>query len=554
VTSNSKFDGSLFGGEGAIDFAHHGLDTYLFLRYLRTLLIIFIPLALVLLPVLLPLNYIRGRGGPEVSGLDQLSWTNVSSENTHRYWAHLVLALTVAAWVCHVARFELLKYTQLRHRRLASNIRSSTTTILVTDIPTDLLDDDRLRKLYDIFPHGVRTVSINKDRSKLAKVVEEREKVVIALEKAETRLIQKVQRANRSRRTEIRPDEAANGSGSSSMRPLWTEHLGRGDRETLRLPTQCLLWKVRVPYVGRIVDTIDYLRQELDRLNIEISDQQRRPQDFRLTDSAFIRFNRPIGAHMASQSVQHLRPHTMIARPAGEAPTDILWQNVSMTWLERYVRAYTVGIFAVALIVVATGPVAFTGLLSQVPYLVATFPSLQRLKTLPVWVLATLQGVLPACLFSTVMLGLPLLLYFMLSLQGTHTHVAAELLMQDYYFYFLFIQLFIVVSTSSSIAAVLSGSSRDATALATLIAQNLPKAGNYFFSYMVLQALSVSAATLLQAGRLVLLLVGFFTDNTPREKWQRRQDPVIKWGTFFPFYTNLAVIGSYENPIPRSLN
>ena len=71
------------------------------------LLKIFIPLGLVILPVLIPLNKVGGRDqNPighhtknvthySVTGLDQLAWGNVKPENTARYWAHLVLAVLV---------------------------------------------------------------------------------------------------------------------------------------------------------------------------------------------------------------------------------------------------------------------------------------------------------------------------------------------------------------------------------------------------------------------------------------------------------------------------
>lgn len=36
------------------------LDAYFFLRYLKTLLIVFLPIAIIMTPILVPLNYIGG--------------------------------------------------------------------------------------------------------------------------------------------------------------------------------------------------------------------------------------------------------------------------------------------------------------------------------------------------------------------------------------------------------------------------------------------------------------------------------------------------------------
>ena len=106
--------GKVISGREIIE--KRGLDAYLFLRYLITLLKIFVPLAVVILPVIVPLNLTAGRGAQSgVSGLDQLSWTNVSPAYTNRYWAHLVIVILVVVWVCRIARIELLCYTRLRY-------------------------------------------------------------------------------------------------------------------------------------------------------------------------------------------------------------------------------------------------------------------------------------------------------------------------------------------------------------------------------------------------------------------------------------------------------
>ena len=70
------------------------------------------------------------------------------------------------------------------------------------------------------------------------------------------------------------------------------------------------------------------------------------------------------------------------------------------------------------------------------------------------------------------------------------------------------------------------------------------KASNYFFFYLTLQGLSVSASALLQVGSLISWLILFpWTDRTPRQKWERQIGlPEIRWDTFYPLYTNLACI------------
>jgi len=123
-----------------------GLDAYFFLRYLRMLLHIFVPIASILLPTLLPLNYFSGGNN---AGLDKLSISNVDSQYVHnRLWAHLILAVLVIVY--YVVFRELRGYIRVRHR-------ASATTVLVSGIPRKWLTREALAGLYDVFPGGSRT-------------------------------------------------------------------------------------------------------------------------------------------------------------------------------------------------------------------------------------------------------------------------------------------------------------------------------------------------------------------------------------------------------------
>src|SRR5690606_1633031 len=73
---------------------------------------------------------------------------------------------------------------------------------------------------------------------------------------------------------------------------------------------------------------------------------------------------------------------------------------------------------------------------------------------------------------------------------------------------------------------------------------SLPKASNFFVSYLILQGLALSGGALLNIGGLVVYkLLGAILDNTPRKKWNRWSTLTgLGWGTVFPVYTNLCVI------------
>lgn len=326
--------------------------------------------------------------------------------------------------------------------------------------------------------------------------------------------------------------------------PVWKKYIREKDRETMRLPVFGLSWMPSLFLVGHKVDTIDHCRKELARLNLEIEMDQQHPEKFPLMNSAFVQFNHQVAAHMACQSVSHHVPKQMAPRIVEISPDDVIWDNMSIGWWERYLRTFGILTLVCGMVVGWAFPVAFTGLLSQISYLQSTFPWLEWLQRLPDWFLSAIQGVLPPLFLAILMVLLPLILRFLCRAQGLHTGMAIELTVQNYYFAFLFVQLFLVVAISSSFSTIIHNVT-DVTSWPQMLAQNIPMSSNYFFSYMILQALSVSAGALVQIFSLVSwFLLAPWLDNTARKKWGRTTNLLqMQWGTFFPVYTTLASIG-----------
>ena len=328
-------------------------------------------------------------------------------------------------------------------------------------------------------------------------------------------------------------------------KPVWTRYLTEKDREFMRLPIFGWQWMISLPLVGQKVDTIDYCRKEVARLNAEIEQDQKTPERFPLMNSAFVQFNHQVAAHMACQAVSHHIPNQMAPRVVEISPDDVIWDNMSMRWWEYYIRPAVVIVIIVGLIIGWAFPVSFTAILSQIRTLTGTVKWLHWLAAAPDEVFSIIQGVLPQALLALLLFLLPIILRFLAKTQGDYTGMAVELSVQKYYFAFLFVQVFLVISISSGITSIIDQVTRDPQSVPAILAQNLPKASNYFFSYLLLQALSVSAGDLVQIfGLIEWFLLAPLLDNTARQKWHRQTLlPNMQWGTFFPVYTNLACIG-----------
>ena len=337
-------------------------------------------------------------------------------------------------------------------------------------------------------------------------------------------------------------DESYDPNGGEA---LWKKYVKPKDRETMRLPIFGKTWLSWIPFAGQKVDTIDHCRRELARLNMEIEQDQKEPEKYPLLNSAFIQFNHQVAAHMACQSISHHIPNQMTPRLIEISPDDVIWDNMSVRWWERYVRTAVIIVLILALIVGWAIPVTFTAGLSQVSQL-QNIPSFGWISNLPPSAISLIQGVLPPLLLAILLAVLPILMRVLVKFEGISTGMMVELSVSNYYFLFLFVQVFLVITLASAfakLAAAFSGNFIED--IPTLLAEQLPRSSNYFFSYLLLQALSVSAGSLLQ----IVSLLGWFIlaplfDSTARQKWKRQINlSNIQWGTFFPIYTNLAVIG-----------
>jgi hypothetical protein len=99
----------------------------------------------------------------------------------------------------------------------------------------------------------------------------------------------------------------------------------------------------------------------------------------------------------------------------------------------------------------------------------------------------------------------------------------------------------ILVGAASSAAQIVTNPG----SATTLLAENLPKASNFYISYFILQGLGIAAGDLLNIGALVMLsVVGKFLDKSPRKMFKRFITlSGLGWGSMYPKFGNLGIIG-----------
>ena len=572
-----------------------GMDAYFFVRYLGLCLKIFCPMALIILPILIPVNYVGGKGTRvigttqyNVRGLDTLAWTNVPPEHTSRYWAHLILAVGVIAWACYLFHQELLHYVIKRQEYLGGRshrLKASSTTVLILDIPKELCTTEALMELYDDFPGGVRRIWLNRNfdslvnKDKLRRAYEDR------LENAETNLIRRV--VEQQRKKQKRPDSAelqdipaledgthrtnypsakapvdeklSQGTTLAACendlehdladKALWTQYITPQQRTKMRIPRPNHAISSKIPLIGRLfsheVDTIYYCRRELARLNQEMEADIEDADDCPQNQSAFIQFNTQKAAHMACQAVADVMPGRMAPRTVEMSPADINWSALSYS---RHNRAGRLAVFVLLfiLLVFVFGILSFfTGLLSRASTLAGSTSWLRWIGRLPRWLLSFIQGTLPPVILVIVLSGpTPIILRAMTnSTRGATTGSQGERSLQLWYFIFLVFELFVIPTISSGLTSIVQELVHNSASVPEILATNLPTAANYYFSFLVLQALSISSSSILQTIRLLNFYV-FAKTNSPDSVFNKLS---FTWrtriGSNIPWYTTFAVIG-----------
>ncbi|THG97592.1 hypothetical protein EW026_g4428 [Hermanssonia centrifuga] len=533
------------------------MDSYFFVRFLRFVIRMLLPIWLISWAVLMPVTSVN-TSSPGHSGLDIFVFGNVSSSRQSRYAAHLILAWLFTFWILWNLRREMQYFVTMRQRWLVDAKNATlpqASTVLITGVPQKYLTESALDDLFSVLPGGVRKVWLNRDLKEMPDLYKRQLKACNKLESAETKLLGTATKMH-NKRTKAGAKAAKK---SSKEAPSDDRHLTdastvdseRNDpyslvppakRPSHRLPPMSFL-PFSLPFMGKKVDSIEWARDEIIQTSTalehsrsiladDISSSSTLPvastnhpdslnpidesQTYQPLNAAFILFNRQIAAHLAAQTLTHHAPYRMTKRWAATVALIIFWAL----------------------------PVAFVGAVSNVHSLCNTFGWLAWICKLPGVVVGIISGILPPVLLAVLMMFLPIVLRMLARFEGMPTKTAVELSLMSRYFLFQVLHSFLIVTVAAGIIAALPGLINSPGSIPTLLAQNLPQASNFFLTYIVLQGLSGTASGFLQISPLVLYYVKLFIlGSTPRSvhniKFGTRS---VSWGTLFPSTTLLVVI------------
>ena len=516
-----------------------GTDGYFFLRFLFEFFCVCVLGAVITWPILFPVNATNGNNntpGSNVKGFDILTFANIKDK--WRTFAHVFLSWILFGAVIFLIYRELVYYVTYRHALQTTPLYDSllsSRTLLLTEISTEYLQDDKLR---GYFPTATN-IWYSRDYKKLQKQVKERTKLA---NKYEGTLNKVLTKAVKLRNKCLKKSKPA---------PEPQDDIDKYLKDGKKRPTHKLKF-----LIGIKVDTLDYSPEKLGELNKEITKEQTEYQTYDQLPAVFIEFPSQLEMQKAYQAIPYQPDFKGVKTVINAAPEDIIWENLQLTSMKRRIKSIIANTILTLLIIFWCIPVAVVGAISNINVLTDKVPFLKFILKMPDVIMGVITGLLPVVALTILMSLVPPFIKWMGKISGRLTIQQVESYCQSWYFAFQVVNVFLAIALGSSAAAVATQIVQNPGEALQKLSSSFPKSVNFYYSYLCLEGLTISSGVLLQIVALILShILGRILDGTPRAKWTRWNtlgQPA--YSTLYPGFQLLTVIAlSYSVIAPLIL-
>lgn len=474
-------------------------DGYFFLRYLKTFSLVFLLGAVLTWVILFPVNATNSN---HLKQLDILAFGNV--KHKWRYLAHIFVLWVFFGGVIFVIYRELVYYTTFRHALQSTPLYDSLLllrVLLLTEIPEKLLEESSLRSF---FPTAA-TVWYGRKYDELREKVKERTKLAAKYEGALSSVLTKAvnMRLKCLKKNKPVPEPA--------------DELDKYLKDGKKRPTHRLKFMR-----GEKLDTLNYGAEHLGELNTEIKEAQADPNSAEQIPAVFIEFPTQLECQRAYQAIPYNAEFKGVGRHTGIAPEDVVWDNLELTKHKRRVKMVIARTVLTLMIIFWCIPIAVVGAISNINFLTQKLPWLKFINNMPSVLMGVITSLLPVVALAVLMLLVPPFIRYMGQVAGCITVQQKEHFCQLWFYAFQVVNSFIAMTLASAAAGSVQKVIEKPSSALTLLAQNLPKASNFYIPYICLYGLNFSLGLLLQLVALILShVLGRILDKTPRAKWNR---------------------------------
>ena len=500
-----------------------GLDTYMFLRFLRLgarICYVGSLLACVLIPV-----YATGEArGKDTEQFNQLTLARVEEES-HRLWGTLLSWYIFVGFCIHEFLVEWKLYAKNRYDFLARGDPDIPVeyryAVRVEEIPFDLRSEEKLFEFFDkLFPGKVRKVIPYLKVPDLQKLVDKRLAECISFEKAVAF-------------TKAKPDKP---------RPMVT------------------VTKSTCALTGEKRDAIDHHSQQVERLNTEIDEERARlskkngvPEGEERDDScgvAMVIFT-SLRAKQAAVQCQLTNDIDKLNVFAAPDPRAVIWNNITTPLPQQKVLSIQAAAFWTVGILFWTVPIGFVASISNLASILDTI-GVDDVDQNSGWY-GLVSGLLPVIALAVFMA----ILYMAIVGVATHfiklkskSEVDAYALYWHQLFQFTNLGLLLV---SGSLFNQLDKMLDDVSSLASTIADAMPGASIIFVNMInvgSLGAFGLELSMLPTYGvTMILNMLSPEAGRTQRMLDEAKKTPTIVWGQQIPRMVFVFLVAVIYMPI-----
>ncbi|XP_077235065.1 hyperosmolality-gated Ca2+ permeable channel 1.8-like [Tasmannia lanceolata] len=449
---------------------HAGLDSAVYLRIYILGLKIFVPMTILAVSVLIPVNLSGGtllflKGELVFSDIDKLSISNVNPRS-QKFWAHISMAYVLTIWTCYLLYWEYNRITSMRLHFLASNHRRvDQFTVVVRNVPH--VSGQSLSETVDHFfqtnhPNHYIGHQAVYNTNKLAKLVSQKDIFQNKLNYYQLQL-------------ETRPERRPSGKTGF-----------------LRL-------------VGAKMDLINFYEHEIDELEGKIvSERHRILNDPKATKPvAFVSFNSRWGAAVCAQTQQSKNSTLWITDWAPE-PHDVYWQNLAIPFVSLSIRKLVVSLSVFALVFFYMMPIAIVQSFANLEILERVAPFLRPVIEVKV-IKSFLQGFLPGLALKIFLYFLPSNLMFLSKVEGYMSLSSLERKTASKYYYFMLVNVFLgSIVTGTAFQQLHSFLHQSPTKIPRTIGVSIPMKATFFITYIMVDGWTGIASDILRLKPLVI--------------------------------------------------
>jgi hypothetical protein len=498
---------------------HAGLDSAAFLRIYILGLKIFVPMTVLALLILIPVNVSSGtlfflRKELVMSDIDKLSISNVRPQSI-RFFFHIALQYLFTTWTCFMLYKEYDYVASMRLHFLASqHRRAEQFTVAVRNVPH--VPGHTISDTIDHFfqtnhPNNYLCHQAVYNANKYAKLVRRRERLQNWLDYNQLKF---------ERHPEKRPTKK-------------TGFLG--------------LW-------GGRVDSIEYYKQQIKQLDKQMTlERQKIVKDPKsILPVAFVSFNSRWGAAVCAQTEQSKNPTLWLTYWAPE-PRDVYWRNLAIPFVSLSIRKLIISLSVFALVFFYMIPIAFVQSLANLEGLERVAPFLRPVIELK-FIKSFLQGFLPGLALKIFLYILPTVLLIMSKIEGHIALSTLERRASAKYYYFMLVNVFLgSIVTGTAFEQLHSFLHQSPTQIPRTIGVSIPMKATFFITYIMVDGWAGIASEILRLKPLVIFhLKNMFLVKTERDREKAMNPGSVDFPETIPslqLYFLLGLVYAVVTPI-----